>query len=84
MKLIDNWRTSWKFYSTLAAITAGAFNAALAANFYGLLDALSPQQIAGINAIFVGVVIPTLRAVKQFADEQEAPLATKPPTEGQP
>lgn len=69
--LINNWKTSWKLYSSLAAILIGALNAAAAANFYGLLDKLGPQGLAGVNAVLVGVLIPVLRVIKQYADEQE-------------
>lgn len=79
--LIANWKTSWKLYSSIAAIVIGAFNAAAAANFYGLLDSLGPQGLAAVNAVCVGVLIPVLRVVKQFADEN-AP-ADFQPTEGQ-
>lgn len=74
--LIDNWKTSWKLWSSFAAIVIGAFNAAAAANFYGLLDSLGPQGLAAINAVCVGVLIPVLRVIKQYADEQTPPLPT--------
>lgn len=67
--LIDNWKTSWKLYSSLAAILIGAFNAAAAANFYGLLDNLGPHGLAAINAVVGLIVIPVLRVIKQSADE---------------
>jgi hypothetical protein len=67
--LIDNWKTSWKLYSSIAAILIGAFNAAAAANFYGLLDSLGPQGLAAINAVVGLIVIPVLRVIKQSADE---------------
>jgi hypothetical protein len=77
MKLIDNWQSSWKFWSSAAAILAGAFNAAVLANFYGLLDSLGPQWLAAINMVVGIVVIPLLRALKQTADENAEVPAPK-------
>jgi hypothetical protein len=80
--LIDNWKTSWKLWSSLAAILAGAFNAAAAANFYGLLDNLGPQGLAAINAVVGLIVIPVLRVLKQTADEQTPLPPIQPPAQG--
>lgn len=79
MKLIDNWKTSWKFYSSMAAILIGFLNGAVAANFFGWFDGVTPQQLAGINAVAVGLLIPTLRAIKQFAQSQAEEAERKEP-----
>jgi dipeptide/tripeptide permease len=79
MKLIDNWQTSWKFYSSMAAILVGFLNGAVAANFFGWFDSVTPQQLAGINAVAVGLLIPILRAIKQFAESQAEEAERKEP-----
>jgi dipeptide/tripeptide permease len=79
MKLIHNWKTSWKFYSSMAAILVGFLNAAVAANFFGWFDGVTPQQLAGINAVAVGLLIPILRAIKQFAESQAEEAERKEP-----
>lgn len=68
--LIENWKQSWKFLSMLAAAALGLFDAAYAANFYGLLANLPAETFAAINAAVAGLVIPVLRVLKQFGSEQ--------------
>ena len=80
MELIPQWRTSWKFWSSLTAIVVGFLNAAVAANFFGLLDKLGPQGLALANAVVVGLAIPTLRALQQeipATTEQKVALVEK-------
>lgn len=81
MKLIDDWKTSWKFWSSLAAILTGFLNTAIAANFFGLFDGWEAKHIAALNAVLAGVVIPVLRMLKQSADEQAPPAAPAPAPE---
>lgn len=68
--LIDNWKTSWKFYSSAAAILIGFLNGAIASNFYGLFKGWTVEQVAALNAVLVGLLIPALRAIKQHAEEK--------------
>lgn len=71
--LIDNWKTSWKLWSVLASVALGLFNAAVAADFWGLLGTLGPGGAAAITSVVTIVVIPLLRMLKQQADEAVPP-----------
>lgn len=82
MKLIDDWKKSWKFWSSLAAILIGFLNTAIAANFFGLFDGWTATQVAALNAVLVGLVIPVLRALKQQADEAAGVPPEQPSGQG--
>ena len=77
--LIDNWQRSWKLYSSLAAILVGFLNTAIAANFFDLFEGWKAAHVAALNAVLVGLLIPVLRVIKQYADEQ-TPLPPIEPT----
>lgn len=75
MKLIDEWRSAWRFFSVQANAIGLAFATTYTAMYDTLKEALPPQWMGGITmTIFVGGIV--ARMVSQ--GKQNPPC---PPTE---
>lgn len=65
LELIPQWRSSWRFTSLQAGWVLGFFDAAYAADSFGLQDAIGPQWFGVVNALVVSILLPWLRNVQQ-------------------
>lgn len=83
MKLIDNWKDAWKFASMIAAAAIAGINFVIAQKYFGFTADMTIEQLAGLNTVLVGTVIPILRLIKQFGEtgslDQSQPVTLTPP-----
>ena len=71
MKLIDDWRHAWRFFSIAGAAVLAAANVALA-NSDALQVLLPPHTAAAVNAV-AAIAIGVARVVQQQIPARDAP-----------